>query len=85
MENFLEELYFNYGELMVDCPKEEQRIASRKGNLKKVLKKNQYRQVTRIMDDVYAISDETALKNFVCGVKFGVQLMTEIYRREDVK
>ncbi len=80
MEQILEQLYNNFGE--VDsrkiCPDEKQRIKSRRGNFKRMLKRNQYRQIQRMLDDTDNVACRMSIANFASGVRFGVKFMTEV-------
>jgi hypothetical protein len=78
MEEFVDKLLYNFGSSK-RYPLLEQRIKTRKRNFKKILTKNQYRQLHRMLDDAENIEGETALDNFKCGLRFGVQLMAEVY------
>ena len=79
MKKLLERLYLNYGESSVKCPEEEQRVQARRGNFKKTLKRRQYRQILRLIDDTDLITDKMSMMNFERGVKFAVKLMSELY------
>jgi len=79
MEKLLELLYYSYGEPIVKCPEEERRVKVRRGNFKKILKKSQYRQIQRLIDDADSITDKMSVMNFASGVKFGVKFMSEVY------
>lgn len=81
MEQILENLYNYHGETnsRSHCPQEEQRIKTRRGNFKKILKRNQYRQIQRLLDDTENVTCKMSILNFVSGVRFGVKFMTEVY------
>lgn len=81
MKEILENLYYYYGvtDSKLCCPEEEQRIKTRRGNFKKLLKRNQYRQIQRLLDDTDNITCKMSILNFASGVKFGIKLMTNIY------
>lgn len=82
METILEQLFDSFGETSPErlCPGEEQRLRARQGNLRKMLPREQYRQVQRIVTDAEIETLKMSIANFACGVRFGVKFMTEIYK-----
>ena len=82
MESVLEKLYETFGETSPErlYPGEEQRLRARRGNLRKMLPREQYRQVQRIMADAEIQTLKMSIANFACGVRFGVFLMTGVYK-----
>jgi len=80
-ESILKHLYYTCGETNPEskCPQEYQRIQVRRGNFKKMLKRKQYRQIQRLLDDNETITDEMSRLNFASGVRYGIMFMIEVF------
>ena len=81
MDTFMELLFDGYGirDTKKFCPEEEQGIRTRRGNFKKTLHKKQYIQIIRLLDDANMMTEKMSVLNFAQGIRFGIQLMTEVY------
>ena len=81
MENITDKLFYDFGSKK-KYPILEHRIKTRRGNFKKSLTKNQYRQLQRLFTDTETIEGERIYENFICGMKFVFTLMAEVYSKD---